>query len=564
MTAGGPQAYFLQAQTAAQGGDTAQALTILKQGMEQYPREAGLRHAAGKILLDQGDPAAAADWFGKAHGLEPSRDNFAIDQAIALGTAGAHGEALAVLDAIESRAADTALYCSTRGFSERAAGNLAASAKWYDRALAIEPQRTRAVQGRATVALERGESDAVEQFDRALRLNPSDPHMWYSKAQALDVDGQTDAARQIMDTLLAKIPHWPDALKFVAQLRLAAGEKDFASHYGEAVKRAPQDANIPAEWAAQLYGLDYAAEAAEIVTRARRNFPDDARLALLEAIYSGAAGEDDKATRLYAENTADTEERWVHEGRFAIRTGQLDRAEHTLERALEHNPQNIAAWAFRGILWRLTEDPRAAWLHEQEGLVQRVELHDADTVLAPAIELLNTLHDGSPFPLGQSLRGGTQTRGQLFDRVEPELQALRAAILSTLEEYRSALPPLDGDHPLLRHRGMDWTFAGSWSVRLAGGGDYHTAHIHPEGLLSSALYVHLPPRSGDEDQQAGWLEVGRPPPDLELDLEPLHVIEPKERHLALFPSTLFHGTRPFTDGTRMTVAFDVQTKMDQR
>ncbi len=553
----------MQAQTAAQAGNTAEALAILERGIAQFPREAALPHAAGKILLEKGDPSAAADWFGKAYKLAPAANNFAIDQAIALGTAGRHDEALAVLNTVEKTCKNSAVYCSTRAFSERATNNLSAAAQWYDRATAIEPQRLRAMQGRATVALERGENDAVEQMDRALRLNQGDPFMWYSKAQALDVAGRSDEARKIMDSLLEKLPQWTDALRFVAQLRLAAGDKNFASHYGDAAKRVPQDANIPIEWAAQLSGLDLAAEAAEVITNARRRFPDHHRLALLEAIYAGDAGDLDMARRLFADNKDDTQERWVHEGRHAIRASEPDRAEYALERALQHNPLSIAAWAFRGIVWRLTEDPRAAWLHEQAGLVQRIELHDADSVLPPAINLLGTLHDGSPFPLGQSLRGGTQTRGQLFDRAEPEFQALRAAILSTLQEYRAGLPLRDDAHPLLRHRDTDWTFAGSWSVRLAGGGDYHTPHIHPQGLLSSALYVNVPHRSKDDDERAGWLEVGRPPPDLGLDLGPLHIVEPKEQHLALFPSTLFHGTRPFSEGTRMTVAFDVVNRKNR-
>jgi len=35
------------------------------------------------------------------------------------------------------------------------------------------------------------------------------------------------------------------------------------------------------------------------------------------------------------------------------------------------------------------------------------------------------------------------------------------------------------------------------------------------------------------------------------------VVEPKPCRLALFPSWMWHGTRPFGEGERMTVAFDV-------
>jgi hypothetical protein len=44
-----------------------------------------------------------------------------------------------------------------------------------------------------------------------------------------------------------------------------------------------------------------------------------------------------------------------------------------------------------------------------------------------------------------------------------------------------------------------------------------------------------------------------------LDLEPLEAIKPEPGYLALFPSTLYHGTRPFGDAERMTVAFDAVT-----
>jgi hypothetical protein len=190
-------------------------------------------------------------------------------------------------------------------------------------------------------------------------------------------------------------------------------------------------------------------------------------------------------------------------------------------------------------------------------------LGGAADILSEVIPLLHALHDRSARPLGQSLRGGTQTRGGLFDRREPALSRLRDAIVETLEGYRSRLPPADAAHPLLRHRDRQWKIAGSWSVRLAGGGDHHTSHIHPQGIVSSAVYLELPPDVLDERAQAGWLELGRPATDLRLDLPPLMVIRPEPGHLALFPSTLFHGPHPFSRATRMTVAFDVHVRQLQ-
>ena len=77
------------------------------------------------------------------------------------------------------------------------------------------------------------------------------------------------------------------------------------------------------------------------------------------------------------------------------------------------------------------------------------------------------------------------------------------------------------------------------------------------GWLSSALYVALPPDLGEN--QAGWLKIGEPQAQLGVDLPPLRTIEPKPGRLVLFPSTMWHGTRPFEAGERLTVAFDVAT-----
>jgi hypothetical protein len=58
---------------------------------------------------------------------------------------------------------------------------------------------------------------------------------------------------------------------------------------------------------------------------------------------------------------------------------------------------------------------------------------------------------------------------------------------------------------------------------------------------------------------AGCLVLGVPPADLGLALAPLRVVRPREGHLVLFPSCLWHGTVPFEDDqARLTVAFDVQ------
>ena len=556
MIGSSPQELANRAATAARQGDVIGARQVIAEGLQQFPSEAALWHAFGNVLLQLRDPNSAAKHFGKAFELNPKNFDYAVDQAIALSGAERNHEAVAVLKQVERVGKSFAHYCSTRGNAERGAGHAAESAKWYDRALKIEPGRPKALLGRANIALERGEPDAVARFDASLRVDPGNPHVWLGKGQALDVAGEVEGARSIAEQLADQAPQFVEGLRFLAQLKLGAGEEDFAAHYEDAANKARSDPNILFEWCKVLAGLDYNAEAADVAARARKAFPAQPYFELLEAVYAGAAGDDDRAEAIFAALKSDVYDRHLHEARHRIRRGEYDRAEALLDTAEEQAPQDISAWALRDIVWRLSGNSRAEWLHGQAGLYRLLPLQHAEQVLPPVMNILHGLHDGSPLPLGQSLRGGTQTRGRLFDRTEPALGRLREAIEATLEDFRAQLPDMDDAHPLLRHRAAPWQITGSWSVRLSGG-DHHTSHIHPQGIVSSALYLELPEEVVGSDDLAGGLELGRSPPDLRVDLPPLETFAPKVAHLALFPSSMYHGTRPFSGGPRMTVAFDV-------
>jgi hypothetical protein len=279
----------------------------------------------------------------------------------------------------------------------------------------------------------------------------------------------------------------------------------------------------------------------------------------MEANHASEAGQFERAGAIFARLALQNSERWLSEARHCVRTSRPEEAEQLTARVLAQFPDSVGAWAVRDVAWRLLDDPRHEWLHGQAGLVSPLSLDLDDQQLASAVAFLDALHDKSTMPVGQSVREGTQTRGGLFDRHEPEIRVIEEHFRVAVERYRDGLPARDETHPLLRHRNSGWRFAGSWSIRVFEGGR-HTEHIHSKGLVSSAAYFAVPPRAEGDDVQAGWLELGRPPPDLGVDLPPLFSIEPIPGQCALFPSTLFHGTRRFPRGKRMTVAVDVHAE----
>ncbi len=551
------------AEAATASGDHERAFRILVEAARQRKSDAALWNSAGNAAMRAGQERPAAEAFAEAARLAPGALEYAINHAIALGRMGRHAAAIDVLAPHEPAGTRDLRFCSVRAARSLALGDRGQAARWYDLALALNSTHPRAALGRARVALERGEDDAVARFDAAIAANPTDPECWLGKAQALEAAGRADEAAELAGALTNQAPQWLDALKLEAALLLARGDPDFCRPLSLAVARLPGDPNIPATLCETLAGMDRYAEAAEVAAAARARFPEIAEFALLEAQHAGEAGDDARAERIWSEINMTGARRNLAEARHRLRLRDPAAADRLLGLVLEEEPWNVTGWAMRGLAWRMLEDSRHEWLHGQGGLVTLLPLRDANAILPEVVPILHALHDGSARPLGQSLRGGTQTRGGLFDRQEPALSRLRDAIIGTLEDYRAQLPARDAPHPLLRHRDSPWRIAGSWSVRLSGGGDYHTSHIHPQGIVSSALYLELPPETEGEDERAGWLEIGRPPADLRLDLPPFEVIRPEAGHLALFPSTLFHGTRPFSRSRRMTVAFDVQARPAQ-
>lgn len=550
----------LLAEAAAARGELEEAFHILLEAARQRGSDAPMWNSAGNAAMRAGLADAAAEAFAEAARLAPGAVEYAINLAIALGRTGRHEAALRALAPHEAAGGGDVRYCSVYAARSLAIGERGHAARWYDAALALDAAHPRAALGRARVALERGEDDAVARFEAAITANPADPECWLGKAQALEAAGRDGEAEELAAALAEQAPHWLDALHLHAAILAGAGDPDFARPFAVAAARLPADPNIPAAHCEVLSGMDRYAEAAEVAAAARRRFPEEAEFALLEAQHAGAAGDDERAERIWRGLDIPGARRNLLEARHRLRLRDPATADRLLALVLEEDRWNVTAWAMRGVAWRLMEDGRHEWLHGQAGLVRLLPLRGEGAVLPEVVRLLGALHDGSARPLGQSLRGGTQTRGGLFDRQEIALANLRDAILETLEDYRTQLPPADASHPLLRDRNSGWMIAGSWSVRLAGGGDYHTSHIHPQGIVSSALYLELPRNAPGEDEQAGWLEIGRPAADLRLELPPLEVIRPQPGHLALFPSTLFHGTRPFSQGKRLTVAFDVNAR----
>ncbi len=420
------------------------------------------------------------------------------------------------------------------------------------RAAALAPADPLIAHTLARATLEAG-LPAITLFERAQALAPQDGSLLLGRSAAQLAEGRIAEAIADLDALLARNPLWLDGHAAAARLRgLSGAGADFAASYERALAVAPREHGLWLALVGQLVVSERYAAAEEVVARARAAAGDHPAHAGIEALCAAELGRAEEAERRFAAlgEIADPALA-VRKVRHLLRTGRPAEAAALAWR--HRDAPGDLMWPYLALAWRLTADPRWQWL---EGDSRFVTVHDLDlAAIGPLAARLRALHTATHQPPEQSVRGGTQTDGPLFARIEPEIRALRATVKAAVERHVAQLPPPDPSHPILAHRrDAPLRFAGSWSVRLAGQG-FHSDHVHPAGWISSALYVSLPEGMGGADH-AGWLSLGEAPA-LGLALPPIRLVEPRPGRLVLFPSTMWHGTRPFASGERLTVAFDV-------
>lgn len=501
-------------------GETDAALAAFRRAMEITPGLVDAHLNLGRVALKAGDAETAVAAYARACELSPDRP-------------GAwHG----------------------LGLAQAEAGDADAAARSLDRSLSIRPTLG-ALHARARLEHDRGR-DSRPLWDRALAAAPGHPDLVVGRAAARRRAG--DEAGAIAE-LAALVQAQPDALSAhsaLARMRFEAGATDaFDASYAEAL---PRSANPAALWAAWFSGLLQAGRAEQVLARL-----DEARAALGEraARYEAAAATDSgqleraEAALRSLDVSRDADLQLVNM-RFLLKAGRPDEAARFGEPlALEAGRRNV--WPYLGLAWRLTDDPRWAWLEGDPRLIGADDLPLGAAELAETAEVLRSLHRSQAHPLDQTLRGGSQTEGDLFALDHPVIARLKAALSEAVRRFVDQLPPPDRRHPLLAPPRERFRFTGAWSVRLTGKG-FHINHVHEKGWISSAFYLALPPGVGEgADGHAGWLAFGQPPAELGLSLEPVRLIAPKPGRLALFSSLMWHGTLPFDEGERLTVAFDV-------
>lgn len=441
------------------------------------------------------------------------------------------------------------------GLAARAAGDGPGAWRAFARAARLAPHDPLIAHSHARTALEAGRP-AVALYQLARRLAPADGSVLQGLAAALTAEGRANEALALLGEALAASPLWLDGHRSFARIAAQFGADPVAS-LDTALAAHPANGDLHQLKILTSLEARAADSVSQALAAAGHALGGSAWLTRLAAHAASERG-DPAADALFAAAPAPTT---AAEASLAVRhlvkAARPDQALAIADRWLA-SPGDEALWPYRALAWRMLDDDLARWLEGDGGLVGIYDLARDIAGIAGLVDELRALHVAKAPPIDQSVRGGTQTDGNLLLRDSPAIQALRRVILAAVARHITALPAPRLGHPTLIARRAPLRIAGAWSVRLTGAG-YHQDHVHPEGWFSSALYLALPEPGGREpgsDRHAGWLQLGTSRL-LTPSLLPTQRIEPKFGRLVLFPSTMWHGTLPFVAGERLTVAFDI-------
>ena len=429
-------------------------------------------------------------------------------------------------------------------------------------ALAMLEQRLRAEPGdyvaRHNLAVELRRLDRADEaltaIERAWADGARGPETALMLGHIRADHGEFTAAITAYQAAIVAQPDLIDAQTTLTSLLPQIGRGDEAlAGFHAALARAPDTGML---WVAAMAAAKAQRDHLQLLAwadAAEQRFGSDTMVTTFAALALSAMGRDEDARQRLARALALEPDYAAGHATMAhvlLRLGDPAAAAEAALTATRLSPGDQSAWALLGVAWRLLGDPREHWLCDYERLVMPIEIG----LPAGLDQALAARHLAHAHPADQSLRGGTQTRGNLFESADPVITALARQIADAVGARLRALPE-DAAHPFLRRNTGAVDFVGSWSVRLASEG-FHISHIHPAGWLSSALYVSLPD-AVTAGRGAGALAFGVPDAALGLDLPARRVVQPREGLLVIFPSYLWHGTTPFADTSpRLTLAFD--------
>lgn len=442
------------------------------------------------------------------------------------------------------------------GVAHAALGELPQALEKLGRCVAVAPGFADAHANLALALRAQGRHEAaLEHQQRALELSPGDPRTLNEMGITLRRLGRYTRALETFDAAIAAAPELADAHANRGNVLQDLDRMDeAAASYRQAIAHGADGASV---WRSLGNALQRAHRLDDAIAAYRRAVAvDDEHVPGLmdlggALVESGQPAEGAGWLRRAAARAADDATVHSNLGMALHETGDHAGALAAFERALALDPGNTHALAFQSITLHETGDAQR-W-HAVNALDALVRERVLPT--PPGYASLADLNDAlAAYATAHPSVWSGRRRGissELFLEAEGPALALRESVRRAVEGYIADLPG-GSAHPFVRRAPRRFVLSGWCNVLDEGA----PAHIHPNAWLSGVYYVRTAVVGDGPD---GWLQVG-PPDEAHYSAAdyPARLFRPREGHLVVFPSYVWHRILPFRSREpRISYAFDV-------
>jgi uncharacterized protein (TIGR02466 family) len=552
----------------SQRGEYESAIIMMRESLLHFPGQAEVANNLGSALYKSRRISEALASFRHAIDIQPRYSDALRNMGLCYLDQGLLTEAEDSFRRCLEIEPDNAVTLMSLGITHRQKQDIDAAINCYEKAIVLRPDYADAHHNLGVcLRLAQRPKESVKHYQSARRLGLDRAELHHNMGNALidllDVGGAINAYKAALE----RNPGDLDSHRNLNSLLWQHGFKeDYLKSYQRILAAQPGAIDLRLAYAMALNQQEMFDNAEKTLRQGLQHSPDSSILKSVLAYTLEGLGRWDDALAIHDSAVNMPNAAPNHRISYARALLACDRPQEALIQAqygAVQTPFDQRALAYLGLCWRLLGDERDEILNDYANLVQAMDIPvpagygSIDEFNERLIAVLEPLHIGKLHPAEQTLRGGSQTSGDLFDRRDPEIQHLAASLNHCIREYVAKMPG-NTEHPLFVRRSETVGFSASWSVRLDRSG-YHTMHVHPLGWISSAYYVQVPSDIVGTESNGGGLKFGEPDIDIGALGAARKHIQPIAGRLALFPSYMWHGTVPFeSDEPRMTVAFDVE------
>ncbi|MGS2720483.1 tetratricopeptide repeat protein [Paraglaciecola aestuariivivens] len=562
-------AFHIKALAAKQLGELESAKQYFLQSLRSNPKQPAVLSNYANLLVQLGQFAQASEQFKQALDLDNKNIDAWINWAMMLTHTQEFEQAINKLQQALKFHAKHPRLLSALAYVYQQYEAYPAALELYDQALLLVPNDIQCLHNKGVIYRLIGKPQAsIQSYEKIEALKRPYPELYFNLGCAFYDSQNLPLAIQNLQKAIALKPDYVDAHEALNKVFWEQNQQDqFLSSYQQAFQQLPNSAALLFSYAAMLIMSEQPDKAQAVLTSSIDKIGREPQFLHALAVIKNQQSENSQDVLkllLEAHHAQPQNVKYLIDiANYFIKQAAYPKALSYLDQAADIAPLNQEIWAYKGLCWRLLDDPRASWLNNYEDFIDAefLETPEGYQDLAHFMSVLraelSAMHKGELQPLDQSVKGGTQTVGRLLSEPAKVIQDFKQVLEKRISKYLANLP-VDPNHPFLNSNTQSFKFSGSWSVRLQGGG-FHVNHVHPQGWLSCCTYIEVPQNMQPHDpNKSGWVKFGETSLALNEKEQIGKQICPEEGLCVLFPSYFWHGTNSFeSDHSRMTIPCDI-------